>query len=578
MKNIYSTVVLFHFSLLALSIIGCNDTIGPSDNGPTTSTVSSSSVPTTAVVSSSSTPTNALSSSSLIVPTISSVTVPAVGISSAPVATSSAQVVALSSSAVTHVSSSSVVAQVVTITAPVASDLKVSGYPSAGVLLTVLYTYSDNEGDLEGATIVKWFRNGVMVAEVTGVEYTVGPNDKDAKLHFEITPVAQTGTELIGLTVSNIPLSVSGYHAPIAENVAVVGTTDLGGVLTGEYTYSDAEGNLEGGSTFRWLRDGTEIPGQTEITYSITEDDLGTSIGIEVTPIAQEGIPLSGLPAHTLHPMVIPAPIPNNAPLATSVSVSYSKDTYEYRGTYNYSDSENDLEGATRFQWYFDDFEIVGAEDSIFNSMDYDLLIDSLINEGKYTSVSLSVVPVAQTGELEGIAAQVTYTHPDLWGLVISGTFAVGETVEAQYTYFDPEGDDEGASLFDWYRGTGFTPIGEASGSTYIITADDVAAGSISVSVQVVDVNGIPSFYSYASTLAAQSSFANICESDARCLSSDIFGCAMMSAGWEMDPFLESPLVAVSACSLTGTVCSNGYMTMVIYDPSETCPIGMTEQ
>ncbi len=538
-------------------MIGCNDTTAPSDIGPI------------AVVSSSSTPTGTLSSSSLAVPAISSVTVPTVGMSSALVATSSGQGDVLSSSAV---------AQASTITAPVASDLNVAGYPSAGALIIAIYTYSDNEGDLEGATIVQWFRNGVAVEEVTGREYTVGPKDKDAKLHFEITPVAQTGTELTGLTVSYVQLTVSGYHAPIAENVAVTGTTALGDVLRGEYTYSDPEGSLEGTSTFRWLRDGVVIPGETAITYSITEADLGTSIGIEITPIALEGTPLAGLPVRTLHPMLIPAPIPNRAPLAGGVSVSYSKDTYEYRGTYTYSDSDNDLEGATRFQWYFDDFEIAGAEDSIFKSMDYEVLIDSLVNEGKYTSLSFSVIPIAQTGELEGAVAKATYTHPALWNLIISGTFEDGETVEALYEFFDPEGDDEGVSVFQWYRGTEYTPIEGASESNYTITADDIAAGSITVSVQVVDINGNPSFFEYESDFAEQSSLANICESDARCFSSEVFGCAMMSAGWELEPFGEDPLVAVSACSLTGTVCSNEFMTMVIYDPSESCPIGMIEE
>jgi hypothetical protein len=60
--------------------------------------------------------------------------------------------------------------------------------------------------------------------------------------------------------------------------------------LTGSYTYSDADEDLEGSSTFRWLRDGTPISGATELSYTLVPADLGAMIVFEVTPVALTGV------------------------------------------------------------------------------------------------------------------------------------------------------------------------------------------------------------------------------------------------------------------------------------------------
>ena len=81
--------------------------------------------------------------------------------------------------------------------------------------------------------------------------------------------------------------------APSASSVSLTddngGDTVVGDVLTGTYSYSDPEGNAEGSSTFRWLRDGTAIGGATDSTYVVVPDDVGATIVFEVTPVAATG-------------------------------------------------------------------------------------------------------------------------------------------------------------------------------------------------------------------------------------------------------------------------------------------------
>jgi hypothetical protein len=78
--------------------------------------------------------------------------------------------------------------------------------------------------------------------------------------------------------------------APVANSVGISGAAEVGQPLTGNYTYTDPEGDLEGASQYRWLRDGaTAIPGATARTYTPVQADGDAMIVFEVTPVAQAG-------------------------------------------------------------------------------------------------------------------------------------------------------------------------------------------------------------------------------------------------------------------------------------------------
>ena len=49
-------------------------------------------------------------------------------------------------------------------------------------------------------------------------------------------------------------------------------------------SYADADGDLEGSSTFRWLRNGTTTVG-TGATYTLDALDSGQTITFEVHPV-----------------------------------------------------------------------------------------------------------------------------------------------------------------------------------------------------------------------------------------------------------------------------------------------------
>ena len=82
--------------------------------------------------------------------------------------------------------------------------------------------------------------------------------------------------------------------APTASAVSISdnngGTAAFGDILTAAYTYNDVNGDVEGATTFIWLRNGTAISGATASTYTLTVPDTEQMITLSVTPVAATGI------------------------------------------------------------------------------------------------------------------------------------------------------------------------------------------------------------------------------------------------------------------------------------------------
>ena len=85
--------------------------------------------------------------------------------------------------------------------------------------------------------------------------------------------------------------------APSAKNVGQSGNAEVGEILTGSYTYYDAEGDLEGTSVFKWYRaddkfglNETVITGATGLSYTIQKNDSTKFIAFAVIPVALTGI------------------------------------------------------------------------------------------------------------------------------------------------------------------------------------------------------------------------------------------------------------------------------------------------
>jgi lysophospholipase L1-like esterase len=93
-------------------------------------------------------------------------------------------------------------------------------------------------------------------------------------------------------------VKVADNIAPTATGVSITGSTAIGGTLTGNYTYGDADGDAQGATQFQWFRNNeaeftgseTAIPGATSQTYQVTTVDAGKHLVFRVTPVALTGV------------------------------------------------------------------------------------------------------------------------------------------------------------------------------------------------------------------------------------------------------------------------------------------------
>ena len=107
---------------------------------------------------------------------------------------------------------------------PLASNLQVDASPLQGQTLTASYVYSDAENDPEGASRIRWLRNGKPIyrydsvtgkySYVTGTSYTTGAQDIGQAISFELTPVAASGSTTGILATSPAVTVVSSGSNP----------------------------------------------------------------------------------------------------------------------------------------------------------------------------------------------------------------------------------------------------------------------------------------------------------------------------------------------------------------------------
>lgn len=125
----------------------------------------------------------------------------------------------------------------------------------------------------------------------TSTSATVTGLTNGAAYNFRVSAVNSNGTSDPSTAANATPISATPT-APVASSVSITGSASLGELVTGTYTYTDANSNAEATSTYRWLRADsaggsyTAIPGATSINYTITSDDLTKYLKFEVTPVA----------------------------------------------------------------------------------------------------------------------------------------------------------------------------------------------------------------------------------------------------------------------------------------------------
>ncbi|APC19610.1 hypothetical protein BLL42_28275 (plasmid) [Pseudomonas frederiksbergensis] len=230
--------------------------------------------------------------------------------------------------------------------APVAAPTLESIAPVVvGSTVTATSGFSDEDGDAEQGTTWRWLLNGVAIGGAESNSYTLLPGDGNGKA-LQVEALVATDPTSTDPAQSDPALSTvitTQGSAPVATLSPLANSVyqyDL--VTSGGYAYSDADGDLESGSTFDWLLDDLSIliggsaiaHGSNKQSRQLMPADVGKLLTFSVTPRSATGEPSVGDAAKVMQTVVVPAGLqvinfskPDGLPRNWSGADSYCKYT-----------------------------------------------------------------------------------------------------------------------------------------------------------------------------------------------------------------------------------------------------------
>ncbi|MDX2321973.1 MAG: hypothetical protein QNK26_15410 [Moritella sp.] len=310
--------------------------------------------------------------------------------------------------------------------------------PTVGDLLTGDYDYSDPEGDPEGISTFRWTQDGNDIADAT-LQTLMLTNQQETKIiEFCVTPVSTNpdnidNSPLIGDEVcaaSAAVLALAG-DPPTATKPTITGEHTVGSTLTADYSYADADGDLESNSTFSWTSDGSEV--STTKTYSLQGSDVGKTIIFTVTPVAGTGTPTAGDPVPSDAINDVTAPV-GDVPTIVLDAIDKGGVTYPevgdvLGGSYAYTASGSSSPDDSTAVWKADNVVIAGVTCTTGSQCDL-----TLAAEHYNKSLTYCVTPKAvdsPTGAEDCSAAETVY------GVVLSGTLEFGKELNLEVSGYN---------------------------------------------------------------------------------------------------------------------------------------------
>jgi hypothetical protein len=268
------------------------------------------------------------------------------------------------------------------------------------------------------------------------------------------------------LIVANAP--------PTATGVSITGTAEVGELLTGNYTYSDVDGDLEGASIFEWLRNGTPIVGASDQTYQIVQIDKSQSISFRVTPVAATG----ASPGSAVQSMGVT--VQNLAPVITGqVPLSTAEETGLAIVLGNLAVTDPDNAFPADFSLAVQDganYTRVGNTITPITDFNGILTVPVTVNDGTDTSPVFDLtITVTAVNDQPVITGQVPLSTPEETGLAI---------VLSNLTVTDPDNVFPADFTLGVQDGTNYTRVG----NTITPVAD--FNGDLTVPVTVTDNSG----------------------------------------------------------------------------------------
>ncbi len=355
-------------------------------------------------------------------------------------------------------------------------SVTVSGTPTQGQTLTaVTTTIADPDGPATLTFSYQWKRGGTDISSATGSTYVLAQDDVGAAITVTVSwtddgGAAESLTSAATAAVANVNDAPTGA-------VTISGTPTQGQTLTAVTdTIADPDGPATLTFSYQWKRVGTDISGATGSTYLLAQDDVGAAITVTVS-WTDNGNTVESL---TSTATAAVANVNDTPTGAVTISGTPTQGQTLTAVTATIADPDGPAALTFSYQW-----KRVGTDISSATASTYVL---TQADVGAAITVTVSWTDdggAAESLTSAATAAVANVNDAPTGAVTISGTPTQGQTLTAvTATIADPDGPNTLTFSYQWKR-VG-TDISGATGSTYVLTQDDVGA-AITVTVSWTD-------------------------------------------------------------------------------------------
>ncbi len=366
---------------------------------------------------------------------------------------------------------------VVNVNNPAGGSFGISGTPTEDQTLQAEPGFTDEDGLENVEFVFQWFADDQPLDGETSDQLLLDDSHVGKVITLEVSFTDDLGGEE-GATSAPTD-AVANVNDPVQGSVIIDGQAmdtqqlSVANFLSGLSDDDGLPGAPPAETTYQWKRDGGDIAGATTVTYTLTTDDVGAAITVEIAFPDNRG---------TTETVVSEATLPvaqfNNLPTG-SVTITGDTQNQTWTASNDLADADGPDPLVISYQWYADGGAIDGETGSTFTP-GQEYVGASIVVTASYTDNDSNFTEV-DSAPVVVIDADDAYTG----GVSIIGVSTEDEFLTATNDLNDPDGEIviEG---YQWLANG--SPIAGATSAEYQLTQAEVGQ---SISVEVTFNDGV---------------------------------------------------------------------------------------
>ena len=338
------------------------------------------------------------------------------------------------------------------------------------------------DADGLGTFSYQWQRDGANIGGATNATYTLGDADVGAAIRVV---VSYTDGQGFAETSTSAPTSAVGaVNDPHTGTVAITGAATENQTLTADTSgLADADGL--GTFSYQWQRDGANIGGATNATYTLGDADVGAAIRVVVSYTDGQGF------AETETSTATSAVTAINDPHTGTVAITGTATENQTLTADTSGLADADGLGTFSYQWQRDGANIGGATNATYTLGDADvgaaIRVDVSYTDGQGFAETSTSAPTSAVGAVN---------DPHTGTVAITGAATENQTLTADTSGL-ADADGLGAFSYQWKRNG--VDIPTAVAASYVLGAVDTGS-QIRVVVSYTDDQGFAETSTSAAT------------------------------------------------------------------------------